>query len=269
MVTLLRLLACVAALFMAAPAFATPTTTPDATLERIKAAILAGNSADIARIDDRIAYLPTWDEAPPITPAEVLKMLHGCAFESAMVRPAMAVLTYSCPQRTVHPPCITGKLKVMAYDDNGKTELALTEDHRFGAGCAPPPVPSLPATFEPDVALAVAQAIVTGHEGDIGNLLAENAKVVRAAKFATGSPEIEFSGNGAAAFADQARILATKLGRPTSTQCDAAKSVCMFTFGQTDRFLFAAIMTRGHKAEFVEFFYGTRAMILERQIQQH
>ena len=265
---ILRTMLFIAAVFMWAPAFATPTTTPDATLERIKAAILAGNAADLARIDDRIAYLPTWEEAPSITPAEALKMLHGCAFESVVVRPTMAILTYSCPQRTVHSPCITGKLKVMAYDDNGKTELALTEDHRFDGGCPPPPAPARHTVFEPDIALAVAQAIVSGHEGDIDNLLAEKLRVIRAAKYGAGSPEIEFSGNGAAAFADQARILVAKLGLPTAAQCDAAKSVCTFTFAQTDRFLFAAIMTRAHKVEFVEFFYSTRAMILERQRQQ-
>ena len=269
MTMLLRAMLCVAALFMAAPALATPTATPDATLERIKAAILAGNAEDLARIDDRIAYLPTWDEAPSITPAEALKILHGCTFESATSRAAMSILTYACPQRTEVPPCLTGKLKVMAYDNFGKTEIALTEDHRFGNGCPGPPVPAIPATFESDIALAVAQSLVNGHEGEMGTLLTENVRVIRAANYATGSPEIEFSGNGATAFAEQAKVLVEKLGRPISAQCDAAKSLCTFGFAQTDRFMLAAIRTRNHHVEFVEFIYATKAMILERQRQEH
>ena len=112
MTMLLRAMLCVAALFMAAPALATPTATPDATLERIKAAILAGNADDLARIDDRIAYLPTWDEAPSITPAEALKILHGCTFESATSRAAIrawgararAAPTRRSESRPGHPP---------------------------------------------------------------------------------------------------------------------------------------------------------------------
>ena len=269
---LLRAMLCVAALFLATPAFATPTPTPEATLERIKAAILTGDADDLARINDRIAYLPTWNEAPPITAAEAVKMLHGCTFESSSSRPTMSVLTYACPQRTVPAPCLTGKLNVMTYDNFGKTQIALTEGHRFGNGCpAPPapPAPVIPATFEPDIALAVALSVVNGHEREIGNLLTENVRVIRAAKYATGSPEIEFSGNGAAAFAEQAKVLVSKLGRPMSAKCDADKSVCTFGFAQTDRYMFAAIRTRNHRVEFVEFIYATGAMILERQRQEH
>jgi len=217
-----------------------------------------------------VAINTQWNEGPPITAEDAVNLPKGCQFQAMSVsRIQIASLTYSCPQRTVHPACTTGSLKLMVYDDNGKSEIALAEEHRFDGGCPPPPMPAIPAAFEPDIAYGVAQSLVDGREGDVGKLLADKVRVVRAAKYASGSPEIEFSGNGSGAFVDQAKLLVGKLGKPESASCDATKSICNFTFNQKDRFLFAAIQTRNHQVEFVQFFYSTRAMVMERLNERH
>jgi hypothetical protein len=256
------------ATIMAMPANAAPTPTSQATIERIKAAILADDASELGRIDDRISYLPDFNEGPAIAPRDALNLLKGCQFQTINVPPRVGSLSYSCPLRKIFPPCTTGALDVMYYDYNGKTELALVEKRKFDGGCPPPPVPAMPAAFEPDIALSVAQSVIDGHSGEIGKLLSDKVRVVRAAKYANGSPEIEFSGNGNTAFFDQSKIILSKTGKPTSVSCDAAKSICQFTFTEHDRFLFAAIMTRNHQVEFIQFFYSTRAMILERLKQK-
>ena len=269
MIVFLRLLLCVVSLCFAEVASAAPTLTGDATMAQIKAAIAAGSARDLARIDDRIEYIPVWD-GTTITPEAAMDLLRGCQFQAMSVnRLKMASLAYACPQRTAHLPCTIGGLRVLVYDDNGKTEIGITEERRFDGGCPMPPVPRMPAAFEPDIALKVAQALVEGHEGAVANLLTEKVQVGRMAKYATGSPEIEFSGSGYAAFSEQARFLVAKLGRPTAASCDSANSICKFALNGGGKFLFAAIMTRNHQVEFIQFFYSTREMVLERLRQRH
>jgi hypothetical protein len=126
----------------------------------------------------------------------------------------------------------------------------------------------MPAAFEPEIAAAVAQTIVDGDTAKARTLLTDTVQVARAAKYATGSPEVEYQGRGYDAFAQQASELVRRLGQPNTVSCDSSKSICRFGFDQKDRFLFAAMNTRNHKVEFVQFFYSSRAMILERMRQQ-
>lgn len=245
-----------------------PAQTSGATVDAIKNAIAAQDRAGLRSIDNPIEYIPVFS-SQLISSDVAIDLLQGCRVQSQDVDSMQfTIVKYACPTRATKLACTTGNLSLMIYDDNHHTEIGLSEDRVFDGDCPKPPAPLMPAAFEPEVATAVAQSIVDGHEEMARPMLTDTVQVARSAKFATGSPEVQFQGRGFDAFSSQSKELTTQLGRPKSVTCDAESSICKFGFNQHDRFLFATIWTRNHKVEAVHFFYSSRAMILERMRQQ-
>ena len=265
---LTRIIFFVMMICVANAAVAAPVQTSSVTVDALKAAIASQDRQSFRAIDNPIDYIRVWI-GELISSDAALDILHGCQAQSQAVDSMQFTnIKYACPSRSQKLACTTGNLLLMIYDDNHHTEVGLSEDRIFTGDCPKPPVPLMPAAFEPDVALAVTHAIIDGDFEKVRPLLTETVQVARAAKFATGSPEVQFQGRGFEAFVAQAKELSALLGRPQSVICDPIKSICKFAFDEKDRFLFAAMHTRDHKVEFIQFYYSLRALVLERMKQQ-